>query len=60
MLNEAKRQVRAAEKAGAVPIEWHIGLEEPARAVRQLLADHTNITERQLRVIYTPLEQALT
>jgi hypothetical protein len=60
VLNEAKRQVRAAAKAGGVPIEWHIGLEEPAHQVRQLLADYTNITEQQLRVIYTPLEQALT
>jgi hypothetical protein len=59
VLNEAKRQVRAAAKAGGVPIEWHIGLEEPAHQVRQLLADYTNITEQQLRVIYTPLEQAL-
>ena len=58
VLNEAKRQVRAAAKAGGVPIEWHIGLEEPANAVRQLLADHTNITAQQLTVIYTPLEQA--
>jgi hypothetical protein len=58
VLNEAKRQVRAAAKAGGVPIEWHIGLEEPAHAVRQLLADHTNITDQQLRVIYTPLEEA--
>ena len=54
VLNEAKRQVRAAAKAGGVPIEWHIGLEEPAHAVRQLLADHTNITDQQLRVLYTP------
>ena len=59
VLNEAKRQVRAAAKAGGVPIEWHIGLEEPAHQVRQLLADYTNITETQLRVIYTPLEDAL-
>lgn len=59
VLNEAKRQVRAAAKAGGVPIEWHIGLEEPAHQVRQLLADYTNIPEQQLRVIYTPLEQAL-
>lgn len=58
VLNEAKRQVRAAAKAGGVPIEWHIGLEEPAHQVRQLLADYTDITEQQLRVIYTPLEQA--
>lgn len=58
VLNEAKRQVRAAAKAGGVPIEWHIGLEEPAHQVRQLLADYTNITEQQLKVIYTPLEQA--
>lgn len=58
VLNEAKRQVRAAAKAGGVPIEWHIGLEEPAHAVRQLIEDHTNITERQLTVIYTPIEQA--
>lgn len=60
VLNEAKRQVRAAAKAGGVPIEWHIGLEEPAHQVRQLLADNTNISEQQLRVIYTPLEEALT
>ncbi len=59
VLNEAKRQVRAAAKAGGVPIEWHIGMEEPAHQVRQLLADYTNITEQQLRVIYTPLEEAL-
>lgn len=59
VLNEAKRQVRAAAKAGGVPIEWHIGLEEPAHQVRQLLADHTDITEQQLRVIFTPLEEAL-
>lgn len=58
VLNEAKRQVRAAAKAGGVPIEWHIGLEEPAQRVRQLLADYTSITEQQLRVIYTPVEQA--
>ena len=58
VLNEAKRQVRAAAKAGGVPLEWHIGLEEPAHAVRQLLADHTNITDQQLNVIYTPVEQA--
>ena len=58
MLNEAKRQVRSAAKAGGVPIEWHIGLEEPAHAVRQLLADYTNITNQQLSVIYTPVEQA--
>lgn len=59
VLNEAKRQVRAAAKAGGVPIEWHIGLEEPAEQVRQLLADYTDITEQQLRVIYTPLEEAM-
>jgi hypothetical protein len=58
VLNEAKRQVRAAAKAGGVPIEWHIGLEEPTHAVRQLLADHTSITDHQLRVIYTPVEEA--
>jgi len=54
VLNEAKRQVRAAAKAGGVPIEWHIGLKEPAHAVRQLLKDHTNITDQQLQVFYTP------
>lgn len=59
VLNEAKRQVRAAAKAGGVPVEWHIGLEEPARQVRQLLADYTGITEQQLRVIHTPLDEAL-
>jgi hypothetical protein len=59
VLNEAKRQVRAAAKAGGVPIEWHIGLEEPAHQVRQLLADYTDITQQQLQVIYTPVEEAL-
>lgn len=59
VVNEAKRQVRAAAKAGGVPIEWHIGLEEPAHAARQLLADHTDITDQQLRIIYTPFEEAL-
>lgn len=59
VLNEAKRQVRAAAKAGGVPVEWHIGLEEPAHQVRQLLADYTSITEQQLRVIHTPLDEAL-
>jgi hypothetical protein len=59
VINEAKRQVRAAAKAGGVPIEWHIGLEEPAHQVRQLLADYTDITEDKLRVIHTPLEDAL-
>jgi hypothetical protein len=59
VLNEAKRQVRAAAKAGGLPIEWHVGLEEPAHQVRQLLADYTDIKEQQLRVIYTPLEEAL-
>ncbi len=59
VINEAKRQVRAAAKAGGVPIEWHIGLEEPAHQVRQLLVDYTDITEDKLRVIHTPLEDAL-
>jgi hypothetical protein len=59
VLNEAKRQVRAAAKAGGLQIEWHVGLAEPAQRVRQLLADYTDITERQLKVIHTPLEEAL-
>lgn len=56
VINEARRQVRAAN---GEPIEWHIGLEEPADRVRTLLADHTDITESQLKVIHTPLELAL-
>ncbi len=56
VLNEAKRQVRAAN---GTQIEWHVGLEEPAARVRTLLADYTDITESQLKVIYTPLSQAL-
>jgi hypothetical protein len=55
VINEAKRQVRAAAKAGGVPIEWHIGLEEPARRVRYLIANHTDITEHQLKVFYNPM-----
>lgn len=54
VLNEAKRQVRAANGA---QIEWHVGLEEPAARVRTLLADYTDFTEQQLRVIYTPVSQ---
>jgi hypothetical protein len=56
VVNEARRQVRAAQ---GEPIEWHIGLEEPADRVRTLLADYTDITENQLKVIYTPLDLAL-
>jgi hypothetical protein len=56
VINEARRQVRAAQ--GEL-IEWHVGLEEPAERVRTLLADYTDITENQLKVIYTPLELAL-
>jgi hypothetical protein len=55
VINEARRQVRAAQ---GEPIEWHIGLEEPADRVRTLLADYTDITENQLKVIYTPLDLA--
>jgi hypothetical protein len=56
VINEARRQVRAAQ---GEPIEWHVGLEEPADRVRTLLADYTDITENQLKVIYTPLDLAL-
>ena len=56
VLNEARRQVRAAN---GTPIEWHVGLEEPAARVRTLLADYTDFKDEQLRVIYTPLSQAV-
>ncbi len=56
VLNEAKRQVRAAN---GTQIEWHVGLEEPAARVKTLLADYTDFTDSQLKVIYTPLSQAL-
>jgi hypothetical protein len=56
VINEARRQVRAAH---GTQIEWHIGLEEPAACVRTLLADHTDFGEDQLKIIYTPLSQAL-
>lgn len=56
VINEARRQVRAAQ---GEPIEWHIGLEEPAERVRTLLADYTDITENRLKVIYTPLDLTL-
>jgi hypothetical protein len=55
VINEARRQVRAAAKAGGVPIEWHIGLEEPARRASYLIAEHTDIKEHQLRVFYNPM-----
>ena len=54
VLNEARRQVRAAN---GTQIEWHVGLEEPAARVRTLLADYTDFSEEQLRVIYTPVSQ---
>lgn len=53
VINEARRQVRAAN---GEPIEWHVGLEEPAERARTLLAEYTDITEKQLRIIHTPLE----
>ncbi|MET0499523.1 MAG: Tox-REase-5 domain-containing protein [Steroidobacteraceae bacterium] len=56
VLNEARRQVRAAN---GTQIEWHVGLEEPAARVRTLLADYTDFKDEQLRVIYTPLSQAV-
>lgn len=56
VINEARRQVRAAR---GEPIEWHVGLEESVDRVRTLLAEYTDITEKQLKVIYTPLELAL-
>ena len=56
VINEARRQVRAAN---GIPIEWHIGLEVSAERVRTLLTEYTDITERQLKVTYTPLELAL-
>jgi hypothetical protein len=56
VINEARRQVRAAN---GIPVEWHVGLEESAERVRTLLAEYTDITEKQLKVIYTPLELAL-
>lgn len=59
VLNEAKRQVRAAQKAGGVPIEWHIGIEESAEWVRELFEDYADHSEEQLRVIYTPPPEPL-
>jgi hypothetical protein len=59
VLNEARRQVRAAAKAGGVPIEWHIGLEEPARRAAELLSDYGGIPTSQIQVFHTPFENIL-
>ena len=56
VLNEARRQVRAAAKAGGVPIEWHIGLEEPAHRAAELLAEYGGIPTSQIQVFHTPFE----
>jgi hypothetical protein len=56
VLNEAHRQVRAAAKAGNVPIEWHIAFEEPARRAAELLAEFGGISPRQIQVFHTPLD----
>jgi hypothetical protein len=59
VLNEARRQVRAAARAGGVPIEWHIGLEEPAQRAAELLADYGGIPPSQIQVFHTPFENIL-
>lgn len=56
VINEARRQVRAAN---GEPIEWHVGLQEPAERARTLLAEYTNIAEKQLKIIHTPMPESL-
>lgn len=56
VLNEAQRQVRAAAKAGNMPIEWHIALEEPARRAAELLAEFGSISPRQIQVFHSPID----
>jgi hypothetical protein len=55
VINEARRQIRAADKAGGVPIEWHIALEEPARRVAELFTDFAAIPPGKIQVFHTPL-----
>ncbi len=59
VLNEARRQVHAITKAGGVPIEWHIGLEEPARRAAELLSEYGGIPTSQIQLFHTPFENIL-
>ena len=57
---EARHQIAAVRSVGErTPIEWHIGIEDTAKALKTLLNDWAGIPEQQLRVVYTPFEGEL-
>lgn len=57
---QARQQLSALEYVGAdTPVEWHVGIEEHARAIGVLLNDIAGIPEKRLRVRYTPFVGAL-
>lgn len=54
---QARLQIAAVAYAGAsTPIEWHVGIETNAAALKTLLNDWSGIPETQLRVVHTPFE----
>jgi hypothetical protein len=55
VINEARRQLHAADLAGGTPIEWHIALDEPARRVTELLTEYAGIPPDRIRVCHTPI-----
>jgi hypothetical protein len=56
----ARQHIAAVRYVGATnPIEWHVGIEQKAQALKVLLNDWAAIPEAQLRVVYTPFEGEL-
>jgi hypothetical protein len=57
---QARQHIAAVRYVGADnPIEWHVGIEQNARALKVLLNEWAAIPETQLRVVYTPYEGEL-
>lgn len=57
---QARQHIAAVRYVGASnSIEWHVGIERNARALKVLLNDWAAIPEAQLRVVYTPFEGEL-
>lgn len=57
---QARQHIAAVRYVGAAnPIEWHVGIERKARALKVLLNEWAGIPEGQLRVVFTPCEDEL-
>ena len=57
---QARQHIAAVRYVGADnPIEWHVGIEDTAKALKTLLNDWAGIPEQQLRIVYTPFEGEL-